>query len=159
MATVSLCCTTWEARCASLWQLTIVSPVRFFVTIAHQAPLPMEFSRQKYWRGLPFPTQRIFPTQGLNPRLSNLLHWQEDYLPLSTTWEAQYILVAYLFHRQQLVPLNPVPLYLALSASLSPLVSTSLFSITKPVYILLYIFTNFFKKIPHISDNIQHLSL
>lgn len=24
--------------------------------VAHQAPLSMEFSRQEYWRGLPFPT-------------------------------------------------------------------------------------------------------
>ena len=27
----------------------------------------MEFSRQEYWRELPFPLQGIFPTQGLNP--------------------------------------------------------------------------------------------
>ena len=27
-------------------------------TVAHQAPLFMEFSRQKYWSGLPFPTPR-----------------------------------------------------------------------------------------------------
>ena len=26
-------------------------------TVAHQAPLPMEFSRQEYWSGAPFPTQ------------------------------------------------------------------------------------------------------
>ena len=25
-------------------------------TLAHQAPLPMGFSRQKYWSGLPFPS-------------------------------------------------------------------------------------------------------
>ena len=25
-------------------------------TVAHQAALPMEFSRQGYWNGLPFPT-------------------------------------------------------------------------------------------------------
>ena len=25
-------------------------------TIAHQAPLAMEFSRQEYWSGLPFPS-------------------------------------------------------------------------------------------------------
>ena len=32
-------------------------------TIAHQAPLPMEFSRQEYWSGLPFPA----PGDLLNP--------------------------------------------------------------------------------------------
>ena len=28
-------------------------------TVAHQAPLSVEFSRQEYWRGLPFPTPNI----------------------------------------------------------------------------------------------------
>ena len=35
-------------------------------TVACQAPLPMRFSRQEYWSGLPFPSPGIFPTQGLN---------------------------------------------------------------------------------------------
>ena len=30
-------------------------------TVAHQAPLSMEFSRQEYWRGLPFPSPRDLP--------------------------------------------------------------------------------------------------
>ena len=29
--------------------------------IAHQAPLPMEFSRQEYWSGLSFPSPGIEP--------------------------------------------------------------------------------------------------
>ena len=29
----------------------------------------MEFSRPEYWSGQPFPSQRIFPTQGSNPGL------------------------------------------------------------------------------------------
>ena len=32
--------------------------------LVHQAPLSMEFSRQKYWRGLPFPTPGNFPDPG-----------------------------------------------------------------------------------------------
>ena len=48
-----------------------LSHVWLFVTlwtIAHQASLSMEFSRQEYWRGLPFPSpgHLIFPTQGSN---------------------------------------------------------------------------------------------
>ena len=42
----------------------------------------MEFSRQKYWSELLFPSPGIFPTQELNPRLLSLLHWQVDSLPL-----------------------------------------------------------------------------
>ena len=38
-------------------------------TIACQAPLTMEFSRQEHWCGLPFLSAGIFPTQGSNPSL------------------------------------------------------------------------------------------
>ena len=36
-------------------------------TVACQAPLSMEFSRQEYWSGLHALLQGIFPTQGSNP--------------------------------------------------------------------------------------------
>ena len=51
-------------------------------TVAHLAPPSIEFSRQEYWSGLHFILQGIFPTQGLNPNLWCLLHWQGDSLPL-----------------------------------------------------------------------------
>ena len=35
-------------------------------TVAHQAPLPMEFSRQEYGVGCHFLLQDVFPTQGSN---------------------------------------------------------------------------------------------
>ena len=44
--------------------------------------LTMEFSRQEYWSGLPFPSPGTFLIQGLKPHLLHLLHWQEDSLPL-----------------------------------------------------------------------------
>ena len=50
-------------------------------TLAHQAPLFMEFSRQKYWSGCHFLFQGIFSTQGSNLHLLCLLHWQADSLP------------------------------------------------------------------------------
>ena len=34
----------------------------------HQAPLSMEFSRQEYWRGLPFPSPGDLPNPGIEPR-------------------------------------------------------------------------------------------
>ena len=37
-------------------------------TIVHQPPVPMEFSRQECWNGLPFSPSRDLP-QGLNPHL------------------------------------------------------------------------------------------
>ena len=36
-------------------------------TVAHQAPLSMEFLRQEYWSGFPFPTPGNFPVSGIEP--------------------------------------------------------------------------------------------
>ena len=52
--------------------------------VAHQALLPMEFSRQEYWSRLPFPPPRDIPNTGIEPL--SLLHW----LTTSTTWEALF---------------------------------------------------------------------
>ena len=46
-----------------------LSHVQLFVTpwaAAHQAPLTMEFPRQEYWSGLPFPTTED-PNPGIKP--------------------------------------------------------------------------------------------
>ena len=43
-------------------------------TVACQAPLSMRFSRQECWSGLPWPSQGIFPIQGLNLCLLHFLH-------------------------------------------------------------------------------------
>ena len=53
------------------------SRVQLFVTlwsVAHQASLPMGFSRQEHWSGLPTLLQGVFPTQRSNPCLLGLLH-------------------------------------------------------------------------------------
>ena len=49
-------------------------------TIAHQAPPSMGFSRQDYWRGLPYPPSGNLPNPGIKPRSPEL---QMDSLPLS----------------------------------------------------------------------------
>ena len=54
-------------------------------TVALQAPLSMEFSRQEYWSELPFPPPEDLPDPGIElmcPRL-HLLHCRLDYLPLA----------------------------------------------------------------------------
>ena len=59
--------------------------VSFFVTlwtVACQAPLSMEFSRQDYWSRLPFPTPGDLPNPGIEHTSLASLHWQEDSLPL-----------------------------------------------------------------------------
>ena len=40
---VCVCAQSFRCVCVTSW------------TVAHQAPLSMEFSRQEYWSGLPFP--------------------------------------------------------------------------------------------------------
>ena len=57
--------------------LTFVTPW----TIAHQAPLSMEFPRQEYWSGLPFPSPGDLPDPGTE--LLHLLYWRVESLPLS----------------------------------------------------------------------------
>ena len=45
-----------------------LSRVKLFVTpwtVAYQAPLSMEFSRQEYWSRLPFPTPEDLPNPGI----------------------------------------------------------------------------------------------
>ena len=51
-------------------------------TVVHQAPLSMEFFRQEYWSGLPFPVPGDLPSPGIELHLSHLLHRQADSLPL-----------------------------------------------------------------------------
>ena len=50
------------------WGIQLLSHVQLFAaprSIAHQAPLPVEFSRQEYWSKLPFPTLGDFPDLGV----------------------------------------------------------------------------------------------
>ena len=54
--------------------LTLYDPMN----CSHQAPLSMGVSRQKYWRGLPFPSAGDLPNPGTEPRSPVL---QADSLP------------------------------------------------------------------------------
>ena len=50
------------------WYVYVLSRVQLFVTpwtVAIQGPLSMEFSRQEYWSGLPFPA----PGDRLDPEI------------------------------------------------------------------------------------------
>ena len=58
-----------------------LSCVRLFVTpwtVAHEAPPSMEFSRQEYWSGLPFPSPGDLANPGIEPGSPTL---QADVLP------------------------------------------------------------------------------
>ena len=59
--------------------LTLCDPMN----LASHVPLSLEFPRQEYWSGLPFPSPGDLPTQGSNLGLLRLLHWQACSLPLA----------------------------------------------------------------------------
>ena len=61
--------------------LKSLSRVRLFAppwTVAYQAPPSMEFSRQEYWSGFPFPSPGDLSNPGIEPRSPTL---QADALP------------------------------------------------------------------------------
>ena len=60
--------TCWPSREADESEVTqscpnLVTPW----TVAYQAPPSMEFSRQEYWSGLPFPSAGNLPNPGIKP--------------------------------------------------------------------------------------------
>ena len=62
-------------------EVKLLSRVRLFATpwtVAYQAPQSMEFSRQEYWSGLPFPSPGDLPNPGIEPGSPAL---QADALP------------------------------------------------------------------------------
>ena len=64
-------------------------------TIVLQAPLSMEFSRQEYWSGLPFPTPGGLPEPGIEPASLLFPALAGDSLPLCYL-ESMFQLITYL---------------------------------------------------------------
>ena len=52
-----------EALCVCVYSVMSDSVTPW--TVAFQAPLSMEFSRQEYWSGLPFPPPEYLPNPGI----------------------------------------------------------------------------------------------
>ena len=69
------------------WKYQSLRHVWLFVTpwtVACQAPLSMEFSRQEYWNGLPSPSPEDLPDTGIEPGSPAL---QADALPSEPPWK------------------------------------------------------------------------
>ena len=62
---------------------SVVSDSATLLTVAHQAPLSMEFSRQEYWSRLPFPPPGNLPHLGIEPMSPVSPALQANSLPLS----------------------------------------------------------------------------
>ena len=65
--------------CATLW------------TVACQAPLSMEFSRQEYWGGLPFPPPGDLPDSGTEPASLTSPPLTGGFFTTGTTWLHHYL--------------------------------------------------------------------
>ena len=57
-------------------------------SVAHQPPLSMEFSRQKYWSGLPFLSAGDLPDPGMETVSLAAPVLVGRFFTPSTTWEA-----------------------------------------------------------------------
>ena len=81
-----LCSKSCKLAFSSMWTESfqmwkLLSCVLFFATpwtVAHQAPLSREFSRQEYWSGLPFSSPADLPNPWIEPKSPAL---QADSLP------------------------------------------------------------------------------
>ena len=81
-----LICFSHIQFCETLW------------TISYQAPLPMGFSRQEYWSGLPCPPPGDLPNPGIKSASLWSLALAGRFFTTSATWEALHPLSISLTH-------------------------------------------------------------
>ena len=73
--------------------------MRLFVTpwtVALQAPLPMGFSRQEYWSGLPCSPLGDRPDPGIEPKSLMSPALADGFFTTSITWEALGVWTAWI---------------------------------------------------------------
>ena len=81
-------------RISYLYVVQLLGHVPLFAalwTVAHQASLSMDFSRQEYWSELPWPPPGAFPDPGIEPTSLTSPALLADTLLLSHRGEAQHI--------------------------------------------------------------------
>ena len=91
---VCVCVYIYIYICVCMCVLSRFSHVRLFATpwtVAHQVPLCMGFSRQKYWSGLPCPPPGDLPDPGIEPWSLCLPYWQTASLLLPPPGKPIYI--------------------------------------------------------------------
>ena len=82
-----------DNTCAVLNHSSHVRLTATLLTVAHQAPLSMGFSRQEYWSGLPSPPPGYLPDSGIEPVFLVAPPLAGKFSTTSTTWEAYSILL------------------------------------------------------------------
>ena len=126
-------------------------------TVAHQAPLSTEFSRQEYWSGLPCPSPGDLPDPGIEPKSPTL---QAHSLPFEPPGKPYIFLVgisnAMLCSQCSLSVLYHFALSHSVMFTLTPWLSCSLpgFFTVKSLFVPLW---RYFKTIIHSSSKILPL--
>ena len=85
-----------ERLCVGVWVparmcTQLLSCIQLFATpwtATHQTPLPMGFSSQEYWSGLPFLLPGDLPDPGIKPESSEFLALQADPLQMLSHQES-----------------------------------------------------------------------
>ena len=85
-----------ELRCVRLFAAPWI--------VALQAHLSIEFSRQQYRSGLPFPPSEDLPNPGIEPVSLASPVLADKFFTTSTTWESQYLETAIWLMRTELFP-------------------------------------------------------
>ena len=63
--------------------------------VTSQTLLPVEFSRQEYWSGVPFPTPGDLPNSGVEPMSLRSSALAGGFFTTNITWEAQSLKSCY----------------------------------------------------------------
>ena len=74
----------WGVHACMLSRLSRVQLFPTPWTVAHQAPRPMDFSKQEYWSELPFPPPGDLPKPGILP--TSLPALADGFFTTSATW-------------------------------------------------------------------------
>ena len=82
--TWTICVCVYLCECCHFSHIQLITTLW---TVAHQAPLPMSFSRQKCWSGLPCPVSGDLPDPGIKPCL-NSPELACGFFTTNPTWEA-----------------------------------------------------------------------
>ena len=76
--------------CVCVCMSSCVQPFVIPLTVAHHALLCMNFSRQEYWSGLPFPTPGDLPNPGIEPASLVSPALAGEFFTAGATLEAQF---------------------------------------------------------------------
>ena len=125
-------------------------------TVAHQASLSMEFSRQEYWSGFPFPSPEEFHNPGSNPGL--LCHRQILYhlsyrevcgFCHTLTWISHGCTCVPCSRTPSHLPPHPMPLSCPSAPALSTMFHARNFNCWSISYMVIYMFQCYIHKSSH----------